>query len=889
MKQVLYTSMIVFAAVMSLQAQPFIIDFDGNVGGRDYDLGPVNGQSDSGGDWYTTDIEQEGGIDVIVDPNESSNKLLKFGFQEPIVSETYWYMYVAKDPSLFTDSVYLQMDIMYPDNPGPVNHGTTLAGYFSDPFTNSFSDNQVLFRNPSATLAPYHSYFDARNGGAYENEVQVQAEQYTWYRVNVEASVPDLTYDVLYTNLNTGEQFQVAEDYAFRGDIPIGEDEGLAVLASWMNANEERYGRAFIDNIIFSNEPIEISPPANIIKVVSAKREIESPTHYGLDSIIKDGDEVAVTIILDNPFDSDQSITVNETVPSGWSVSAISDGGSESNGEITWELAIPPGETEVTYTTTAVQGDEEEVSFSGHIGDVAIIGDESLSFIGGPLGIFEAHMDIGNPGLPGEAAYDPARNEYEMTASGANIFGTADQFHYVFTEISGNFSIRGTVEIDPLDGDGTWIKTGFMVRNNLTDNSAHFTNAIRTDLQHYTTWRAQNGGDSASTSSDMNPDQYGELELVRIGNTLEAYYISTTGERVLYNSTTDIQLEDPVYVGLALSSHINDAYARAYFTNVELEVPVTGRRSISGPGYYGNPSLYREDDEISVTLEINNPMNEAKTVEVVERVPESWAVSDISDGGTESNGQISWSVEASPGTTTVSYQVTAEVQPDVLASFEGEVDGNGIAGISSMNYLGGEIGLFEAHADIGDVGAPGEATYDEDIGQYEILASGQNIFGYVDEFHYVFTEVNGDFTIKGRMDIEQFEGDATWIKGGLMVRNDLTDDSAHLMNALRTDFQQYTTWRTQNGGDSASTSSNMNPDQNGELELVKNGNTLEAYYISASTGERTLSNSTTDIQLEFPIYVGLALHSHIDGNYAIAYFNDVELTVSTEVRNWSIY
>ncbi len=888
MRRLFFMSMMLIQAAAVLQSQPIIIDFDGRAGGEDYDLGSIDGQSDSWGTWYTTQIEQEGGHDVIVDPNDSENKLLKFGFEEPIISENYWYMYVPNDPSVFTETVYLQIDIMYPDDPGPVNHGTTLAGYFSDPLTNSYSDNQVLFRNPSATLAPYHAFFDARNGGGYENDIEVMAQQFTWYRVNVAASVPDLTYDVIYTDLVTGDEFQIADDYAFRGDIPIAPDEGLAVLASWMNANEERFGRAFIDNIVLSNEPIEVSPPINVIKVVSGKRTIDNPTHYGLEDYIIDGDEVDVTLTFENPFDSDQSIVINESIPAGWSVSEISDGGSESDGEITWELTVPPGSTSVSYKTQAVLG---EVSFSGQVSDVAIAGDESLTFIGGPLGIFEAHMDIGNAGLEGEASYDEAEDVYDILASGANIFGEQDQFHYVFREISGNFSIRGRVDIDPLDGDGTWIKTGFMIRDQLTDDSAHFTNAIRTDLQHYTTWRAQNGGDSASTSSNMNPDQMGEIELVRIGDTLEAYYISAdTGERILYNSTTDIQLEDPVYIGLALTSHNNDGYANAFFYDVELSVPVVGVRSFEGPNHFGQPVFYQDGDEFTVTLTLNNPANEAKTVDITENVPEGWPVSDVSDGGTESNGQITWSLSTNPGSTSVTYKVTAVHQPDVIPAFEGDVNGNGITGISSLSLLGDAIGLFEGHADIGEVGAPGDASYDADEDIYEIMASGENIFNFEDEFHYIFSEISGDFTLSAQVDIDLFEGHDTWIKTGLMVRNELTPTSAHFMNAMRTDFQQYTTWREQNGGDSASSSSNMNPDQEGELELVKNGNTLEAYYISADTGDRVLYNSTTEIQLENPFFVGLALTSHVDDSYAFAFFENVELTVDeTGIGNWSIY
>jgi hypothetical protein len=119
----------------------------------------------------------------------------------------------------------------------------------------------------------------------------------------------------------------------------------------------------------------------------------------------------------------------------------------------------------------------------------------------------------------------------------------------------------------------------------------------------------------------------------------------------------------------------------------------------------------------------------------------------------------------------------------------------GVALCSATNSVFAQIGAFDSNMDIGDVGAAGSAEAVDlgggDFGaanwEYEIQASGADIWGTADEFHFVYMEVEGDFTIFGRTDI--FEaGDPEWTKSGLMVRNDLTPDSAYAYATLRTNL-----------------------------------------------------------------------------------------------------
>ncbi len=232
-------------------SQIAVIDFDGTMGGEDYELGWIEGSADANGYWMTNALVEEA-YSVIVNPDNSYNKVLQLGMQDQnAVGGTPWAMYVLNDDSLLREDVYLQVDVLFADDSAFIAQGITLAGSFSSPLGN-FGANQVLVVNDSNV-----DVFDARDGAIYTNDVEVVPEVNVWYRYNIVANVPSETYDFLLTNLSTGEEFPIATGYAFRGDTALQAGEGLGVIAMWNTNTDQWYGRTYLDNIILSNEPIE--------------------------------------------------------------------------------------------------------------------------------------------------------------------------------------------------------------------------------------------------------------------------------------------------------------------------------------------------------------------------------------------------------------------------------------------------------------------------------------------------------------------------------------------------------------------------------------------------------------------------------------------------------
>ena len=80
-----------------------------------------------------------------------------------------------------------------------------------------------------------------------------------------------------------------------------------------------------------------------------------------------------------------------------------------------------------------------------------------------------ANLDIGSPQLAGSAR--PVETGWDLIAGGADIWEKADQFHFVFKDISGDFDIA--VRVESFTPAHLYSKAGLMIRESLNADSAH--------------------------------------------------------------------------------------------------------------------------------------------------------------------------------------------------------------------------------------------------------------------------------------------------------------------------------------------------------------------------------------------------------------------------------
>lgn len=185
------------------------------------------------------------------------------------------------------------------------------------------------------------------------------------------------------------------------------------------------------------------------------------------------------------------------------------------------------------------------------------------------VGIFESHTDIGSVLHRGAAAYDSKSGEYALSGSGANIWGTSDEFQFAWRRLKGNFILQARAN---LLGKGVdpHRKLGWMVRKSLDTNSSSVNATVHGDGLTSLQYRKAAGGSMEEKKFDTKaPDV---IQLERRGNRF-IMSVAHSGELFVSQEVTDVDAGDEVYVGLFVCAHNKDVVEKARFDNVRIVVP----------------------------------------------------------------------------------------------------------------------------------------------------------------------------------------------------------------------------------------------------------------------------------------------------------------------------
>jgi regulation of enolase protein 1 (concanavalin A-like superfamily) len=197
------------------------------------------------------------------------------------------------------------------------------------------------------------------------------------------------------------------------------------------------------------------------------------------------------------------------------------------------------------YAGLAVTSHNAGVTTTATLSNVALKAAAAAGGVPSP----QKAADIGTPAIQGSATY--VGGQYTVNAGGLDIWGTSDQFHYVYQPLSGDGEIIARVA--GLGASAAWAKAGVMVRETLAANSRH-ADALLTSANGYSFQRRIDpSGVTVSTtgSSGVAP---GWVRLVRTGFKFDAYR-STDGKTWTLLGSDTVPMADPVYVGLAVVSH----------------------------------------------------------------------------------------------------------------------------------------------------------------------------------------------------------------------------------------------------------------------------------------------------------------------------------------------
>jgi TolB protein len=185
-----------------------------------------------------------------------------------------------------------------------------------------------------------------------------------------------------------------------------------------------------------------------------------------------------------------------------------------------------------------------------------------------PLGVFEAHGDVGKPAHGGAVRYDAERRTYQVTGGGKNMWGETDAFHFVWKRMSGDVALAAEIRW-PRPGKEPHRKACLVIRQDLDAGSVYADAAVHGDGLTALQYREAPGGATYEIRSNMT-----RLTRVRIDKQGDRVFLSVArdGEPLrLAGGSLNVPLKEPFYVGLGVCAH-NDAFTEtAEFADVVLD------------------------------------------------------------------------------------------------------------------------------------------------------------------------------------------------------------------------------------------------------------------------------------------------------------------------------
>jgi endoglucanase len=182
----------------------------------------------------------------------------------------------------------------------------------------------------------------------------------------------------------------------------------------------------------------------------------------------------------------------------------------------------------------------------------------------GELGVLTPWQwqDVGSVGGVGSTTC--SGGVFTIKGSGADIWDTADAFHFTYMAVNGDCSIIARVaSIQNTDG---WAKAGVMIRESLAANAANA--YVATTALNGVSWQYR-----LTAGAYTNNINVGGLsapywvKLVRSGSTFTGYR-SADGASWTQTGSTTISMGTTVYMGLATTSHNNSLLTTATFDYV---------------------------------------------------------------------------------------------------------------------------------------------------------------------------------------------------------------------------------------------------------------------------------------------------------------------------------
>jgi len=185
------------------------------------------------------------------------------------------------------------------------------------------------------------------------------------------------------------------------------------------------------------------------------------------------------------------------------------------------------------------------------------------------------------------------------------------------------------------------------------------------------------------------------------------------------------------------------------------------------------------------------------------------------------------------------------------------------------------LGVFDDHADVGSPLKAGSVSYNSQTQEYTMLGAGSNMWKAVDQFHFLWKKIKGDFIITASI---KFIGPGVvgHRKIGIIARDKLTTGSRYADACVHGGQPLLTSLQYRLSDDDTTGQVIVASTHPTDILFQRTGNTFT--FSSAVYGEN-YKTVTKEMQLNDEVYAGLFICSHSDSIIEKAVFSNVRIII----------
>jgi len=184
----------------------------------------------------------------------------------------------------------------------------------------------------------------------------------------------------------------------------------------------------------------------------------------------------------------------------------------------------------------------------------------------GHYGIFDGSTDVGIA-FPGSTAFNAYTGALRNIGGGADMWGTADGFHFAWVKLKGDASLAADIEF-PDKTPSPLAKAVLIFRQNLDPDSPYADVAIHADGHITLQYREKKGGETADIVSPISGSK--RIRIERHGNVFTASAQAEDGKMIPFARFT-VAITDPVFVGVGSCAHDVKKTVTVNFSHIEIE------------------------------------------------------------------------------------------------------------------------------------------------------------------------------------------------------------------------------------------------------------------------------------------------------------------------------